>query len=85
MWKRIVACLKWFFKQITYRQRLEDKIDGIINTQSDIERRVLRLEILQAMKRKDKYTVYALYDEYKKYNGNSYMDELFNKYKKSKK
>ena len=85
MWKRIIACLKWFFKQITYRQRLEDKIDGIINTQSDIERRVLRLEILQAMERKDKYTVYSLYDEYKKYNGNSYMDELFNKYKKSKK
>lgn len=85
MWKRIGACFKWAYKQVTYRNRLESKIDGLISKQTDTERRVLRLEILQAMKRKDKYTVYALYDEYKKYNGNSYMDELFAKYKKGKK
>ena len=85
MWKRIGECFSWVYKQVTYRNRLEGKIDNVINTQSDIERRVLRLEILQAMERKDKYTVYALYDEYKKYNGNSYMDELFAKYKKGKK
>lgn len=85
MWKRILDFLRWIHKHITYRYRLEGKIDNMITTQSDIERRVLRLEILQAMERKDKYTVYALYDEYKKYNGNSYMDELFAKYKKGKK
>lgn len=85
MWNKIFNCLKWAYRQITYRNRLEHKIDNVITTQSDIERRVLRLEILQAMERKDKYTVYALYDEYKKYNGNSYMDELFAKYKKGKK
>lgn len=85
MLKRIWAFLKWINRQLTYRNRLEGKIDSVISTQSDIERRVLRLEILQAMERKDKYTVYALYDEYKRYNGNSYMDELFAKYKKSKK
>lgn len=84
MLKKIIACFNWIYKQITYRYRLEGKIDNVMTTQSDIERRVLRLEILQAMERKDKYTVYALYDEYKKYNGNSYMDELFAKYKKSK-
>ena len=82
--KKFVQLYKWVVKAITYKQRLENKLDNIISTQSDIERRVLRLEILQAMERKDKYTVYALYDEYKKYNGNSYMDELFVKYKKSK-
>lgn len=85
MWTRILDFLRWIHKHITYRYRLENKIDNMITTQSDIERRVLRLEILQAMERKDKYTVYALYDEYKKYNGNSYMDELFAKYKKGKK
>ena len=85
MWTRILDFLRWVHKHITYRYRLENKIDGMITTQSDIERRVLRLEILQAMERKDKYTVYTLYDEYKKYNGNSYMDELFAKYKKGKK
>lgn len=82
--KKAFQLYKWVVKAITYKQRLENKLDNIISTQSDIERRVLRLEILQAMERKDKYTVYALYDEYKKYNGNSYMDELFAKYKKSK-
>ena len=83
--KKCLSCLRWIYKAVTYRYRLENKIDGMIGTQRDIERRVLRLEILQAMERKDKYTVYALYDEYKKYNGNSYMDELFAKYKKGKK
>mgnify|MGYP006923214064 CR=1 FL=1 len=82
--EKAVQLYKWVVKAITYKQRLENKLDNIISTQSDIERRVLRLEILQAMERKDKYTVYSLYDEYKKYNGNSYMDELFAKYKKSK-
>lgn len=83
MWKSLGMFIKWGIKKIQYKNRLESKIDDIITSQSDVERRVLRLEILQAMKRKDKYTVYALYDEYKnKYNGNSYMDELFIKYKK---
>lgn len=83
MWKLLLQFLLWVLKKIQYKRRVEGKIDGIITSQSDIERRVLRLEILQAMERKDKYTVYALYDEYKNsYNGNSYMDELFTKYKK---
>ena len=85
MLKRVLCFFRWVYKQVTYRYRLEGKIDNVMSTQSDIERRVLRLEILQAMERKDKYTVYALYDEYKKYNGNSYMDELFTKYKKTHK
>lgn len=85
MWGKVVNCLKWAYKHVTYRNRLETKIDNMISKQCDTERRVLRLEILQAMKRKDKYTVYSLYDDYKKYNGNSYMDELFTKYKKGRK
>lgn len=79
----LVAFIKWVARRIQYKNRIESKMDNIITSQSDIERRVLRLEILQAMARKDKYTVYDLYDEYKNgYHGNSYMDELFKKYKK---
>lgn len=79
----IVAFFKWIVRKIQYKNRIESKMDNIIMSQADIERRVLRLEILQAMKRKDKYTVYDLYDEYKnRYHGNSYMDELFKEYKK---
>ena len=61
MWKSLGMFIKWGIKKIQYKNRLESKIDDIITSQSDVERRVLRLEILQAMKRKDKYTVYALY------------------------
>lgn len=81
--KLFIAVCKWLYRLLSYKWRMERKLDGIITSQTDIERRVLRLEILSAMRRKDKLTVYALYDEYKnKYNGNSYMDELFVKFKK---
>lgn len=52
---------------------------------SDIDKRVLRLEILQAMYRKDTRTVCALFDDYKALGGNSYMVELYNEYMKQQK
>lgn len=82
MLRNIINLVKWTLKQITYRSRLEDKVDLAL-------RRLLRLEIIDAIRRKDKTTVHMLYDEYKKLGGNSYIQEMYeeyiNKSKRSKK
>lgn len=73
MWRNIINLVKWALKQITYRSRLEDKVDLAL-------RRLLRLEIIDAIRRNDKTTVHMLYDEYKKLGGNSYIQEMYEEY-----
>ena len=73
MWRNIINLAKWTLKQITYRSRLEDKVDLAL-------RRLLRLEIIDAIRRNDKTTVHMLYDEYKKLGGNSYIQEMYEEY-----
>jgi hypothetical protein len=78
MWRNIINLVKWTLKQITYRSRLEDKVDLAL-------RRLLRLEIIDAIRRNDKTTVHMLYDEYKKLGGNSYIQEMYEEYIKKTK
>lgn len=92
MWKALVGLIELLIRRVQYKSRVEEKIDAIIKKQIDTERRVLRLEIIAAMKRNDRAVVHSLYDIYKnEYSGNSYMDELYTSYckkttkKKSKK
>lgn len=73
MWRNILGFIQWMLKQITYRSRLEDKVDLAL-------RRLLRLEIIDAIRRNDKTTVHMLYDEYKKLGGNSYIQEMYEEY-----
>lgn len=73
MLRNIINLIKWTLKQITYRSRLEDKVDLAL-------RRLLRLEIIDAIRRNDKTTVHMLYDEYKKLGGNSYIQEMYEEY-----
>lgn len=78
MWKSLLKILEWTFKQVTYRNRLENKVDLAL-------RRLLRLEIIDAIRRNDKTTVHMLYDEYKKLGGNSYIQEMYEDYIKKTK
>lgn len=78
MLRNIINLVKWTLKQITYRSRLEDKVDLAL-------RRLLRLEIMDAIRRNDKTTVHMLYDEYKKLGGNSYIQEMYEDYIKKTK
>lgn len=78
MWKGLLTLVRGVWKWVMFKNRVESKIDGITRAIEDNNRRILRLEILEAMRRKDKATVYTLYDEYKvRYHGNSYMDAIF--------
>lgn len=76
MWRTVFRFLQWVNKQITYRNRLEAKVD-------DIMRRTLRLEIFEAIRRKDTHTVYELHDIYKQNGWNSYVSEMVENYKKA--
>lgn len=86
MWRFAAEIFKSIGRWITHSHRMEGKIDIVLDNQKSLERRVLRLEILAAINRKDKSTVYKLYDEYKNtYNGNSYMDAIVKDFFKGKK
>lgn len=85
MWKGILVALKGIWKWIMFKNRVEGKIDGLTKALDDIDRRVLRLEILDAMKRKDMTTVHALGDEYLARGYNSYMSDMLHDFYKNNK
>jgi hypothetical protein len=80
MWRAVFALIEWATKKIQYKGRIEDKLDTVLSNQSEHDRRLLRLEILDAMRRDDRATVHRLYDEYKAMGGNSYLRELYKDY-----
>lgn len=86
MWSAIINLIQIIVKRIQYKGRIEDKLDTVLSNQSEHDKRLLRLEILDAMRRDDRATVHQLYDEYKAMGGNSYLLELYKDYcKKPKK
>ena len=76
MWKTILEIVRYVLYKFGYKKRLESKIDML-------SRRIIRLEIIDALKRKDTHTVCALFDEYKELGGNSYISFMVEKYMKS--
>lgn len=78
MWKTLLSILELLLGWVGRGRRIE-KI--LIDTRI----RVLRLEILDAMNRKDTRLVCSLFDDYKKMGGNHYLDALYEDYIKSTK
>lgn len=76
MWGVFGEILKFLLGWIGRGRRIEKII-------LDTRIRVLRLEILDAMNRKDTRLVCALFDDYKKMGGNHYLDALYEDYMKS--
>lgn len=86
MWSAIINLIQMIIKRIQYKGRIEDKLDTVLSNQAEHDKRLLRLEILDAMRRDDRAVVHQLYDEYKAMGGNSYLLELYKDYcKKPKK
>lgn len=73
MWSVLLDILKFLLGWIGRGRRIEKII-------LDTRIRVLRLEILDAMNRKDTRLVCALFDDYKKMGGNHYLDALYEDY-----
>lgn len=88
MWGFAAEVFKGIGRWFTHNQRMEQKLDTLLQHQKDIELRVLRLEVLQAIQRKDAVTACSLMKDYKERNGNYYLDKVFadfmKKWKKSK-
>lgn len=61
------------FGWISRGRRMEKKLDSM-------ELRMLRLEILEAMRRKNTEVVCVLMDDYKSLGGNSWMHSLYEEY-----
>lgn len=81
MWRALISLIELIARRVQYKARVEEKIDKVLTRQTDVERRLLRLEIISAMERNDRATVHNLYDIYKKeYDGNSYMTEMYKDY-----
>lgn len=75
MWKLFLEILKFLIGGFGRGRRIEAIL-------KDTRTRVLRLEILDAMKRKDTRLVCALFDDYKRLGGNHYLDALYELYMK---
>lgn len=73
MWKMLVNIVVEVFKRFNRGKRIEDLI-------TDVNIRLLRLEIIEAMRRKDTHLVCVLFDDYKKLGGNHYLDSLYENY-----
>lgn len=78
MWKALLSILNLLLGWIGRGRRIEKII-------LDTRIRVLRLEILDAMNRKDTRLVCALFDDYKKLGGNHYLDAVYEDYMKARK
>ena len=76
MWRALVELTKFLLGWVGRGRRIERII---LATRI----RVLRLEILDAMNRKDTRLVCTLFDDYKKMGGNHYLDALYEDYMKS--
>ena len=85
MWSGIINLIQIIIKRIQYKGRIEDKLDSVLSNQAEHDKRLLRLEILDAMRRDDRAVVHQLYDEYKEMGGNSYLLELYKDYCKKPK
>ena len=85
MWSGIINLIQIIIKRIQYKGRIEDKLDSVLSNQAEHDKRLLRLEILDAMRRDDRAVVHQLYDEYKAMGGNSYLLELYKDYCKKPK
>jgi hypothetical protein len=77
MWSAILDLFKFFISGIGRGRRIESIL-------KDTRVRVLRLEILDAMNRKDMRLVCALFDDYKKLGGNHYLDALYTDFMKKR-
>ena len=77
MWKALLSILEILLGWIGRGRRIEKIL-------LDTRIRVLRLEILDAMNRKDTRLVCALFDDYKKMGGNHYLDAVYEDYIKAR-
>lgn len=82
MFKNIMAFIDWVDRKLAYKKRIETKVDEGLAFLRDHDQRLLRLEILEAMKRNDAVTVCELMKVYKERGGNYYMDKLFSDFMK---
>lgn len=77
MLKNILTLLEWVERKMKYKRRMENKVDEALAFLKEHDQRLLRLEILDAMKRNDAVTVCDLMKDYKERGGNYYIDKLF--------
>jgi hypothetical protein len=85
MLKNILTLLDWIGKKIAYKRRMENKVDEALILLKEHEKKLIRLEMLEAMRRDDRAVVHQLWDTYKALGGNSYMKELYKNYCQGKK
>lgn len=79
MWRFLLELFRFLTDWFGRGRRIESML-------KDTRTRVLRLEILDAMKRKDVRLVCSLFDDYKRMGGNHYLDALYADFiKKAKK
>lgn len=78
MLKSIKNCLKWVYKEISYKKRLEQKIDMLVEQNIDNKIELLRIKYLFFYYHSplEVIIISSIFDEYKKLGGDSWIDDL---------
>ena len=84
MLRAIIEVFNAIAQWLTFKHRVDSKLDSVITMskemKNELERRILKLEIVAAIDRNDRAVVHQLFDEYKAMGGNSYIQELYKDY-----
>ena len=85
MWRVIISLLQYVGKQLTYRSRLEQKIDVLIQDNKELKLETLRIKYLHFYYHQpwEAQIISSIFDEYKARGGNSWIDELHVEWKRN--
>lgn len=77
MWKGILLFFRWVVKQMTYKQRIEEML-------GDMRIELLRVKFLQLVQHSptEISIICSVFDEYKNMGGDSWIDDIYLKWKK---
>lgn len=82
--KWLSALFEWLWKAISYKSRIEKKMDYLIAESQENTKGLLRLRYLYFIEHRptEVSVICAIYDEYKKRGGNSEIDAIHAEWKK---
>ena len=84
MFKWVTLCGEWVWRALSYKNRIEKKMDLLIEQSKDHKLELLRLKFLHFVEHKplEVTIISSIFDEYKALGGDSWIDDIHTDWKK---
>lgn len=85
MFKWIKSFIQWIYREISYKKRIEQKMDMLFEQNIDNKLELLRIKYLFFYYHSplEVTIISSIFDEYKKLGGDSWIDDLHETWKKN--